>query len=256
MPLRVPDVLPGLLVGVRVLALLFSAPVFGDRVVPVRVRVGLAIAIALAITPALPPPALTSEASPWHLGLAVFGEGLVGLTLGLAARMVFSAVGIFGQVVSVQSGLGAAAVLDPTTGERSLAVATLFQTFAILVYLAIDGHHSLLRALAISFEQFPLAGGGPSPAAFAALASLGAAMFEIGVRLALPITVAMLVTNVALGILGRSMVQMNLMTVQLPAQILLTLVLLLLGAAPLRDALAAALSGWNERVVGVLVGGF
>lgn len=247
---------PWLLVSIRVLALLISAPIFGERIVPTRVRVGLSVAVALVLTPVLPTGALPSDPSGWQLGTAIFSEVTIGFVLGLAARMVFAGVALFGQVASIQSGLGAAAVLDPTTGERSLAMASLFQAFAILIYFAIDGHHALIRAVSISFEQFPLGGGGPDPRAFAAVASLGAGIFEIAVRLAMPVTVAMLVTNVALGILGRSMVQMNLMTVQLPAQILLTLVLLFLGVAPLRDALAHTLAQWSERVVALGAGVF
>lgn len=237
------------LVSVRVAALLFAAPIFGERTVPARVRVALAVTTAVAIAPALPVESLPLDASVWTVGVAVLGEALVGLALGFAARLVFAGIGLAGQVVSIQSGLGAAAVLDPTTGERSLAMATLFQTAAALVYLAIDGHHHLLRALALSLGPFPVGGGGPSPADLAALASLGTGMFEIAVRVAAPITVAMLVTNVALGILGRAMVQMNLMMVQLPAQILIALVLLFLGAGPMTDALAHLLGGWSERVL-------
>lgn len=243
------------LAAVRVLALFLVAPVFGHLSVPVRVRVGLALGVTVALLPVLPELPAGPAAGPWGLAGAVLGEVLSGVTLGFAVQLIFAAFGLLGEFVSIQGGLGAARVLDPTSGASSVALASLFQVFALLGYLAIGGHHDLLRALADSLHSIPLGGGGPERGAFAAVVGLGGSIFSVAARLAAPVTVAVFVANLALGILGRIMPQLNLMTVQLPAHIAFLLILLLLGATRMSAALAGILDGWTATALGAVAGG-
>jgi flagellar biosynthetic protein FliR len=241
------------LAGVRLLALFLSGPVFGHALVPVRVRVGLAFAVAWASAPslagALPPP----ETLP--LALAVLQEALVGALLGFATSLVFSGLALLGEFASIQGGLGAAAVLDPTSGASSIVLSSVVQVFATLLFLGMDGHHLVLRAVRLSFEHFPPGAAALPLANLAAVAELGAVVFEVAVRLAAPVTAVMLVSNLAVGILGRVIPQLNLVALQLPGHVGVTLLVLGLGAGPLTDALADTLQRVTERAVAAAVGG-
>jgi flagellar biosynthetic protein FliR len=184
----------------------------------------------------------------------VLGEALIGVAMGFAARVIFAAFSLLGEFISLQGGLGAARVLDPTSGASSVVLAAAFQSFSLLTFLAIDGHHALLLSAAESFQQLPLGGGGPSLGVLAAIGQTGSMVYALALRLALPVTVAMLVTNAALGLLGRAIPQLNLMTLQLPAHVAFLLLLVALGARGMLDLMAESLLPWLSGLA-VTVGG-
>jgi flagellar biosynthetic protein FliR len=238
------------LVSVRLLAFLLTAPLFSHAAIPMRVRAAFALLLAASLAPGVAPP---PELQPAALALAALAEVLVGACLGLGAGLLFAAVGLMAEVASVQGGLAAAAALDPTSGATSVALGALAEIAALLVFLAVDGHHDLLRAFARSLELLP-----PGSDALPALArapELGASLFANGLRLSAPYTGALLLSNVLVGVLGRTIPQLNLMSVQLPAQVAIVIGLFALGAAPFCDAVASGSALDIERVLGVLAGG-
>lgn len=244
-----------LLASVRLSALFSVAPIFGHMAIPLRVRAALALAITAALAPALPAPGIALPAELPRLAIAAVGEVATGAALGFSTRLVFDAIGFFGGLYSAQAGLGAATAIDPASGAPSTAPSALFEGVAALVYLAIDGHHALLRAAATSFEVLAPGGGGPALDSMLGVARLGAHVFEVGLQLAAPVTVAMLVANVALGVLGRALPEMNLMMVQIPAHVLFGFGLLLAGVSPLGRAIAAELAAHSERAVATVLFG-
>lgn len=245
----------GFAVGsVRLVALFVTAPVFGAEEVPLRIRLGAAVLVAAALGPVESEAILRAAAEPLALAGLVASEAILGASLGFAARVIFAAFVLAGDFVATEGGLGAARVLDPQTGSTSVAMAALVRRVGLLTYLAIDGHHELLRGVALSYRALPVGGGVEAPA-FLALAGLGSAVFHVGALLALPVTVAVFVTNVALGLLARAAPQLNLMTVQLPAHVLLLFALLLLGATPLVEGMAGALADHTARVLAILLPG-
>ena len=221
----------------RLLGVFLFAPIFGHAAVPLRVRVGTASALAWLAAPGIGVDFGTTSA----FGLAVAREALIGASLGFAASLVFSGFALMAELAAVQGGLGAAAVLDPASGSNSVVLTTLVGTVAALVFLATGSYHDVLRAVFLSFDELP-AGAGSLPAAgFGAIAHAGALVFEVAVRIAAPFTVAMLLSNIAVGMLGRAIPQMNLIALQLPAQIGLTLALLALAAGLIVEAFAQTL---------------
>ena len=245
---------PGL-VFVRLAGLLLVAPVFGHLLVPMRVRSGLAVMIGLALLPTVPPASVVAEASTLSMVGVIIEEVLIGTTLGFATGLVFSGFALMGEFASVQGGLGAATVLDPSSGASSVVLASILQLTALAVFIAIDGHHALLQGLAYSFQVLPPGGGGLALGVFEQITAMGAVIFEVGVRLAFPVTAAMFVSNVAVGMLGRAIPQLNLMALQLPAHVGLTLLILGLGAAPLVDAMGGVLEEATQRAIATTLGG-
>lgn len=237
---------------VRLLALLLSAPFFGHGAIPMRVRGALGVLLTLVMAPAIPV-ALPADASLLALAWAALGEALVGLCLGITASLVLAALGVATELLSVQGGIGAAALFDPSTGAASPALGLLTRSLGLVVFLAVGGHHVLLEATARSFTVLPAGGVGLVPVLEQA-ASFGSYVFETAFRLAAPFTAALLLSNLTVGVLGRLIPQLNLMSVQLPAQIAISLALLTVAAVPLVDVLGALLGESQAGLLDSLLG--
>ena len=185
---------------------------------------------------------------------AVVVELLVGLSVGVGSMLVFSAMMLLGEFLAVQGGLGAAQAIDPATGASSPAIGMALDSFAILVFLAIDGHHELIRGIDASFDFLPVGGALPSTDVFLEMARLGGAVWEVAFQIAAPVTVAIFVQNVATGVLGRAMPQLNILIVNLPLHVGLVFLIVGLGANDFIHAMKDSIEVWPETVFGVLAG--
>ncbi len=243
------------LASTRVAVMLLAAPLWSHTAFPVRARAGLAVLIAAALWPVLPAPVLPGDAGVLEAARAAWSEAWLGFALGFGTRIAFAGFALLGELISVQGGLGAASVLDPASGANSVALASLFQTFGMLVFLAMDGPHLLLRALASSFAAFPVGADLSIEALAGGLVAGAGLLFELAVRIAAPVTVLMWVVNLGIGILGRFVPQLNLMMLQLPANILVTLTLIGFGASRFMEAFADAIGLSLQRVSVLAVGG-
>lgn len=199
----------------RVLGLLAAAPLFGNTSVPMPVKVSLGVLVTLIIAPTVPPmPAL--DPTSWAGLVIVAQEMIVGLAMGFAMRLVFAAIEFAGEVASLTMGLGFATFFDPSTHARTSGISQFLALVATMAFLAVNAHLALLAALSESFVSLPIAaspisGGGPLE-----LARWGARVFSAGLQLSLPIVAALLITNVALGILTRAAPQLNLFGIGFP----------------------------------------
>lgn len=239
---------------VRLTALLLTGPFFNHRMIPMKVRVGLAFFIALAGGERFGEagdPTLLSTGGLW---MAVGREVLIGAMIGFASGLVFSGLALMGEFASIQGGLGAATVLDPTSGASSVVLTSIMQIFGLMIFLAIDGHHEVVRGLVLSFAVFPLGQPGIPVESLGSLAQLGSVIFRVAVHLAAPVTAAMVVSNVAVGILGRAIPQLNLMALQLPAHVATTLLIIGVGAGPLTDVMARTITNHTHEAIGVVLG--
>jgi flagellar biosynthetic protein FliR len=212
----------------RILALIASAPLFGHAAVPVSVKAVLGILVALIVTPAIP---ALPAADPMSLAglLILLREMLIGLAMGMVMRMVFAAIEMAGEVASMTMGLGFASFFDPLTAGRSSAVSQFLVLVSTMVFMAANAHLVLLQALAESFitmpvSAAPLGGGGPLE-----LARWGGRIFSAGLQLSLPIVAALLITNIALGILTRAAPQLNLFALGFPITLAVGLLLVSLS---------------------------
>ena len=222
----------------RILALLAAAPPFNNAALTTRVRLVLGLAIAMAVAPALPPvPAMEPASGPGLLILAQ--QMIIGFAMGFALRLVFSAIDLAGMMISTQMGLGFATAYDPQTTSQTPVVAELIGMLALLMFMAIDGHLMVISTLVQSFTFLPIRLLAISEASWLNIANAGGIVFSAGVMLALPAVTALLITNVALGVLGRVAPQLNLIVIGFPVTILLGFVALYVGmsylAAPLQQ---------------------
>jgi flagellar biosynthetic protein FliR len=186
-------------------------------------------------------------------GVAV--ELAVGLAVGLGSSLVFSAMMHLGELLAVQGGLGAAQTIDPATGASSPAIGIALESFALLIFLAIDGHHMLLRGIVETFRVLPIGGPLPTADVFLEIARLGSAVWKISFQIAAPVTIAIFIQNVATGVLGRAMPQLNILIVNLPLHVGIVFLMIGLGASELMHAMQGAISIWPETVFEVVAGG-
>lgn len=252
--LALMPVLTALLGSVRVLAMMWVGPLFSHPAVGARVRVMAALMVAWVAAPV----GVGRLAEPqWDLAslvAAVAVELLVGLAVGVGAMLVFSAMMLLGEFLAVQGGLGAAQTIDPSTGSSSPAIGMALESFALLIFLAIDGHHDLIRGIASTFELMPVGGALPSTDVFFEIARLGQSVWQVAFQIAAPVTVAIFVQNIATGVLGRAMPQLNILIVNLPLHVGLVFLILGLGASDFVHAMKDAIEIWPETVFGVLAG--
>ena len=213
-----------LAITVRLSGLMLFAPFFGSMAVPPRVKVGLVVATSMLFYPALSPELAHINLSAWP-GL-VFGELLVGAALGIATNLVFDAVQMAGQVLSTQMGFSLINILDPQTQVESTAVALFHQTIAMLIFLRLDVHLWLLRAVGRSFTVVP-----PGSAHLSGLFTMTAvraagSVFTLGIEIAAPVLSATFLTDIVLGLLGKASPQAPLMLLGPPLKTLLGLSIL------------------------------
>jgi flagellar biosynthesis protein FliR len=213
------DLIPFALVLARVAGLFAAIPVFGSRVVPVRVKAPLIFAMALLIFPIVHPHAVPAADDSISLALLVIRETLIGLTLGLLSQIIFAAVEFCGQQIGTQMGIALAAQFDPST-QADVPTMAIFQgVLATLLFLALGVHHFFIRGIIESYQLIPLGAWHTSSGLFTFLVQVSSGVFILAVKLAAPVAVALLATSVALGIVARSFPAMNVFMVSMPLNI-------------------------------------
>jgi flagellar biosynthetic protein FliR len=199
----------------RILGLIAAAPLFGNTSVPASVKVMLGVLLASIVAPAIPALPAADPMS-WAGLLILVQEMLIGLAMGFAMRIVFAAVEMAGEISSLTMGLGFATFFDPNTQGRSSAISQFLALVATMAFLAVNAHLVLLSALVESFSTMPVSATPLYGGGFKQLADWGGRIFSTGVQLSLPIVAALLITNVALGILTRAAPQLNLFGIGFP----------------------------------------
>jgi flagellar biosynthetic protein FliR len=199
----------------RIMGLIAASPLLGNSAVPASVKISLGVLLAMIVAPAVP---ALPAADPMSLAglLILVQEMLIGLAMGFSIRIIFAAVEMAGEISSLTMGLGFATFFDPTTQGRSSAISQFLALVATMAFLAVNAHLVLLSALVESFSTLPVSAAPVYGGGFKQLADWGGRIFSTGVQLSLPIVAALLITNVALGILTRAAPQLNLFGIGFP----------------------------------------
>ena len=229
----------------RILALISVAPVFGESSLPQRAKIGLALALTVTIVPALGPVPRIDPVS--IAGLAALAQQvLIGTAMGFAMRLVFAAVESAGEIIALQMGLGFATLYDPQNADSVSAPGSLMNALAVLMFLSIDGHLAMLAAVIDSFRTLPIDAGPVPSLSIHMIVAAGANVLAAGSMLALPIVAALMLTNLALGVLSRAAPQLNLFAVGFPVTLAVGLVLLAVMLPRIAPVLAGMLDHASE----------
>lgn len=210
----------------RVMALVAMAPVFGAQSVPVRIRVGFSVALTLVLAPVLPPVPVVDPLSSTGL-MIVIHQVLIGLAMGFALKLVFGAFVLAGHLIGQSMGLGFASMVDPLNGVQVPVVSQFYQVLVTLIFLALNGHLVLLEVLADSFRTLPVGPNGLAMSGVWDLVIWGGQMFSGAVLISLPAVTALLVANIAFGVMTRASPQLNIFAIGFPITLLLGIVVML-----------------------------
>ena len=203
----------------RIGAMLMAAPVFGARMVPVRVRLALAMTLAWILSPMVyQDVTVINPLSAEGLMVGV-QQVLVGLAMGFTLQMVFSAMVIAAQSMAMGMGLGFATAVDPQNGVQVPVIAQYYLTLATLVFLAMNGHLLIIQVLVDSFQSLPVSAEGLSREGLWALVNWGSRMFAGAVLIALTAMTSLLIINLAFGVMSRAAPQLNIFGVGFPVMI-------------------------------------
>lgn len=199
---------------VRLLALFSTAPIFSERSVSKKVKIGLAVMITCILAPQLPPTTVTlfSVGGFWLL----IQQILIGIALGFTMQFAFAAVRMAGELIGLQMGLSFATFFDPGSRLNMPVLARFLDMLAMLLFLTFNGHLWLISLLADSFHTLPIGGDPLNANAFLALAKAGGLIFLNGMRLALPLIILLLTINLALGLLNRVAPQLSVFAIGFP----------------------------------------
>lgn len=208
------------LIILRVSAILLSLPMFDSTSVPAIFKIGIAFAISCAIFPVVSPFIGNNEISIYRFFFGAIKEIILGLMIGFSIKLVFAGIQLGGQTAGNQMGFGLSRVIDPVSGYESNAISQFYNITAILIFFTINAHHIFIRALVESFKLVPLMNFTFNDTVYYQLIKMAGGMFIIAAKIGGPLIVALLITSVALGLVARTVPQMNIFIVALPVKIL------------------------------------
>jgi len=211
----------------RIGAMLAAAPVFGARYVPVRIRLGLAVVLTMVVVPVIP--ALPPVAPFSGEGILItVQQVLTGLAMGLALRLVFSVFELAGQIIAQHMALHFASLVDPNSGVQVPMLSQLYILLGTLVFLGLNGHLLCIEVLAESFHALPVGVTGLARDSLWDLVRQGGWIFSAAVLFAIPAVAALLVVNLAFGVMTRAAPQLNIFAVGFPVTLILGFAIMLL----------------------------
>ncbi len=211
------------LVLVRVASILFLMPVFSTRALPVQIKAAACIMLALLLTPVVPFRPDQLPGNPVSMGIMLVAELFVGITLALIVRLVFAGLQLAAQMVGFQMGFSVANIVDPQTGTQSVVITQFAYLISLLLFLAANGHYIILEALYESFQVLEPGRAVLNANIFHIVTDMGEEMFVLSVKLMAPVMAILLFSQVAMGILAKTVPQINILVMSFGLNIALGL---------------------------------
>ncbi len=219
----------------RIAGLLMVMPLIGSRMLNQRIRLSLALAITLAVVPILPPMTKVDALSLASL-LIIMQQFVIGVVLGFAVEILMQVYVIAGQIIAMQTGLGIATTVDPSQGASVVVISQFFLFLVSLVFISLNGHLVLIEIVADSFHTLPVGFNGVQATSFSALVKWGSWMFAAALVLSLPAIVALLIVNLAFGVMTRAAPQLNIFALGFPVTMMVGLLIIWLNMSELAQS--------------------
>jgi flagellar biosynthetic protein FliR len=219
--------------------------------VPRFVKIALTLGLAYILAPLAEVPAGLSIFSGAGV-LSAVQEVLIGIAIGMVVRLAFEALALAGQSIATTMGLGFATLVDPEHGANTPVLGQLFMIFGMLTYLALNGHLVLLGALAKSFKTLPIGGASIDRNFLLAVAGWGTRVFETGLLVALPAVIALIIVNLALGVITRAAPQLNLFGIGFTITLMAGFFVLIVGLDGLMVGVSSLIDGALAAAQGLI----
>lgn len=217
-----------ILVLIRITALFIISPVFGRKNTPTIFKICFGLFLTLIIAPTIDVNTLNEVNSILEYTLLVFNEFIIGLILGFVTYITFSTLYIAGQIIDMEMGFGMVNVIDPQSNIQIPVVANFYNTIAMLMFLSLNGHHMIVSSIFHSYKVLPIGTTIVAKLLTDDIVRMFADMFIIGFKVAGPVIAAIFITNIALGILARTVPQINIFVLGIPIKIFVGLGVLVL----------------------------
>jgi flagellar biosynthesis protein FliR len=227
--------------ALRVSGFVLTAPAASEAVVPGPVKIVLTLALTFLLAPLVEvPTGLSIFSAPGMLAAVL--ELLIGVSIGMVVQLTFEALVFAGQSISLTMGLGFATLVDPQHGAQVPVLGQMFMIFGTLIYLSINGHLMLLGALADSFHTLPIGATHVGPDFLMSVVLWGARVFDTGLLIALPAVIALVIVNLALGVVTRAAPQLNLFGIGFTITLLSGFFVLLSGLDGIMSGITALIN--------------
>jgi flagellar biosynthetic protein FliR len=244
------------LVFFRTAGLMLTAPFLGSAKIPKRVKVMLALVLAAGLMHRVKNVHLPDNIL--QLSFGIGGELVFGMVMGLGLSLAFIAVTWAGEMMGQQMGMNIAETFDPQFGRGGSLVGDMYSMLTLITFLIIRGHHAMIQGLAASFDALPLLSVGMTKGLFQVFLGLLTSATVLAVKVASPMLVTMLVVDVALGMIGKSVPQINVMNAGLTLRSGLGIVVLIVGLmltnevmrGALFDSVATVTNVWKGKLTG------
>jgi flagellar biosynthetic protein FliR len=252
MPQAVLNFVPAyVLVVFRLAGLTLYGPLFGSTRIPKQIRVLLLLVLAAGIAPSVPTPSIPEN--PWSLALGIGGEIAFGLAMGMVLSFTFVAVQWAGEIIGQQMGFNLGEVFDPQFGGRTSVVGDLYFMLTLVIFLMAHGATMMIAGIVQSFRALPLLSVSVDQNMLLLLLDLFHAATILAVQVAAPVLITMIVVDLVLGLIGRVMPQMNVMSAALSVRAWIGIVVLLVGlpqcvamlSNAIHDSLDQANAAWS-----------
>jgi flagellar biosynthesis protein FliR len=205
-----------LFILMRVIPILFVMPLFSGTYVPHSMKVGLALVVTLVLLPVvrLDPQRLPTD--PYSMAFFMISELMIGLILGLSMKLVFAGLQLAGEFAGFQMGFGMARTVDPQSGSDTAVIAELNYLLGLLIFCSVDGHHWFFKALVQSFHLLSPGELHLGEGIYRHVLTLSGKMFVIGIQMVAPIMAVLIFIQIALGLLAKTVPQINILTTSFP----------------------------------------
>src|SRR5687768_2713757 len=237
---------------IRIGACFMMAPIFGANFVPARLRLFLAGAITLIVAPLVPPPDVETFSA--AAVVVTFHQIIIGFATAFALQLIFDALAMGGQLLSNTMGLGFAFNVDPLRGVSTPVLGQLYMIMVTLTFLAINGHLVLIEILAQGFTTLPVGMTGLDGPMTWRLVEWGGQLFAGALTVALPGMAALLIVNLAFGVMSRAAPTLNLFAVGFPITLIAGLVIVYVSLPTVQSSFVGLMESAFE-FVRVLLGG-
>jgi flagellar biosynthetic protein FliR len=229
------------LIATRVLAVLATSPVFSIKTIPAQFKLGLGLFIALILVPVIGKDGLPPGVDvTWT---AIAGEALVGALAGFASTLAYTAIAFGGNLLDFQAGFSMASLYDATFGNQGALLERFYSAIAALLFFQTDAHHLVIQAIAQMFQVVPLGTFSLSKINPELLAQIAAGSFVLAIELIFPVLVALMLTDMALGVLAKVAPQFGIFQVGMQVKVGLALAAIALTMPLLLPRLHALFTG-------------
>lgn len=239
-----------ILIFIRITAFIVICPGFSFKGLPNIIKIALSFGLSMIIYAISPELELNTQL--FHLGILTIKEVLFGLALGYVTNLIFSTVEMAGQLIDFQVGFSMAAVFDPSMGSTVANYGRVYYWLSIALFFILNMHHHIINTLIQSFEYVPITTVDFGGLGVHAIIRLFALTFELAINLAAPVLIVVLVTDVVLGIISRTVPQINVLMLGMPLKSMISFIFSLITLSWLTNSMGKIMASMSEHLSGLM----